>query len=67
MIMYEFICKKCREVFEELLRDDSDAISCPQCGSPDVERVLSAVKSKSDGQGGGLGAGSNCAPSSGFS
>ncbi len=63
MILYEYVCKHCRKVFEELVRDESEAVSCPHCSSHDVERVLSAVKSQSDGQG----AGSSCAPSSGFS
>ena len=63
MILYEFICKHCRNVFEELVRDGSETVSCPHCSSHDVERVLSAVKSQSDGQG----TGSSCAPSSGFS
>ncbi len=63
MIMYEFVCKHCRKVFEELVRDDSEAVSCPNCGSSEVERVLSAVKSRSDSQG----TGSSCVPSSGFS
>ncbi|MCF8107118.1 MAG: zinc ribbon domain-containing protein [Desulfohalobiaceae bacterium] len=67
MILYEFICRKCNNIFEELVKSESEDIACPQCGSHEVERVLSAVKGRSDASAGGSRAGSGCAPSSGFS
>ena len=66
MILYEFICRKCKNIFEELVKSESEDVACSQCGSHEVERVLSAVKGRSDTSA-GSGAGSGCAPSSGFS
>ena len=49
MPMYEFRCVECHEAFEDLLSaEDVDKqlttgkLQCPHCGSPRVERLLSA-------------------------
>ena len=43
MPMYEFRCRACGEVFEELLkRDDAGAPACPKCGAADTERCITA-------------------------
>ena len=40
MPMYEYVCMKCEEHFEELVRNDED-VACPQCGATHVARQLS--------------------------
>ncbi|MDE7241946.1 zinc ribbon domain-containing protein [Desulfovibrio sp.] len=42
MPMFEFCCRACGEVFEELLRaGDTAAPACPKCGAAETERRLS--------------------------
>lgn len=70
MPMYEYRCKKCGAVFEELIRnaDDEKQVKCRSCGHEQVERVLSMFS-------GNAGApsstaplsGGSCAPRGGFS
>ena len=43
MPMYEYQCPKCDVVFEELVRNAKEKVSCPECGSAKVERLLSRV------------------------
>jgi putative FmdB family regulatory protein len=46
MPIYEFRCLKCGKTFELLkLKKEDEAVKmkCPECGSPEVERVLSSV------------------------
>ncbi len=38
--MYEYVCMKCEEHFEELVRGD-EQVACPQCGATNVSRQLS--------------------------
>lgn len=40
MPMYNFHCKKCGEVFEELVKFDAPAPKCAKCGSKNVERTF---------------------------
>jgi putative FmdB family regulatory protein len=44
MPLLEFRCSECGTLFEEFFRpsDDRDDVACPECGSPEVERQLSA-------------------------
>ena len=42
MPVYEFRCRSCAAVFEELVRVD-ELPTCPACGAPDPERLLSQV------------------------
>ncbi|MBN2358188.1 MAG: zinc ribbon domain-containing protein [Deltaproteobacteria bacterium] len=42
MPLYEFTCRGCGDRFEELVRNQSEAVTCPRCNSPDVTRNLSA-------------------------
>jgi putative FmdB family regulatory protein len=42
MPIYEYRCRSCGEGFEVLVRDGK-AIACPQCGSPSVDKLLSAA------------------------
>jgi putative FmdB family regulatory protein len=40
MPMYEYVCMKCEEHFEELVRGDQ-VVACPSCGASNVARQLS--------------------------
>jgi len=42
MPIYDFSCQACGAVFEELLTKDDGAACCPQCGSADTVRMVSA-------------------------
>lgn len=48
MPLYEYDCRGCRHRFETLVRA-TDVPSCPSCGSPDLDRVLSLFAVSSDG------------------
>lgn len=69
MILYEFICGECRHEFEELVspQDPDENLVCPKCGSHDIQRLVSAVRSQRAGGGTGFPSGGGCAPSAGFS
>ncbi len=47
MPIYEYICKKCGERFERLLLKVSSPgdVTCPYCGSEEVEREVSPFMS----------------------
>jgi putative FmdB family regulatory protein len=56
MPIYEYACKPCGKVFEELVirRSDEDQIVCPSCSSGEVSRVMSRpAAARADGAGGG--------------
>lgn len=43
MPIYEYQCEKCKTVFEKLIfAGDKERINCPQCGSDEVTKVMSA-------------------------
>jgi putative FmdB family regulatory protein len=41
MPIYEYACPGCGARFETLVRRFGEAVSCPSCQSPDVEKQLS--------------------------
>jgi putative FmdB family regulatory protein len=47
MPLYEFKCRGCGRLFEELVRD-GDTPACPACRSQDLERLLSLFAAKSE-------------------
>ena len=49
MPIYEFICKKCKHEFEELVMSTSEKINCPDCGSKRIERAMSTFSYSSGG------------------
>ncbi len=53
MPLYEYRCETCGATFEKLRRfQDADApIECPNCESPEVERLLSAFATGGGGYG----------------
>lgn len=46
MPIYEFLCRQCRKEFSRLVlsQADRDALTCPQCGGRDLERLLSRFR-----------------------
>ncbi|HYG56798.1 MAG TPA: zinc ribbon domain-containing protein [Symbiobacteriaceae bacterium] len=44
MPIYEFKCKSCEKVFEELvpMNTEGDLLKCPQCGTVGARRLVSA-------------------------
>jgi putative FmdB family regulatory protein len=60
MPMYEYVCMKCEEHFEELVRGDEE-VACPQCGATHVARQLSTFAMVGTaGQTGAFGGGGGC-------
>lgn len=64
MPIYEYSCHCCQNSFEELVLSQAEAVTCPQCASPDVKRELSVFSSPGGGGekamgGGGCG---GCSP-----
>jgi putative FmdB family regulatory protein len=41
MPIYEYVCGDCSQRFETLVRAWGDAVACPSCQSPSVEKQLS--------------------------
>jgi putative FmdB family regulatory protein len=64
--LYEFTCTDCGETFEELVAASLDTlgVTCPDCGSEDVEKLVSRFASTGASSSGGSGGGS-CGPGSG--
>lgn len=53
MPIFEYVCKKCNNQFEELVLGGDDAVACPACGSDKTEKLMSCCRSKMAGAGGG--------------
>jgi putative FmdB family regulatory protein len=56
MPIYEFACKDCGSVFDELVisaNDSLDYLMCPECESKKVEKLMSAFASCNIGSGDG--------------
>jgi putative FmdB family regulatory protein len=43
MPLFEYHCHECRKDAELLLRRHDEKPSCPHCGSPKMEKLLSAI------------------------
>lgn len=41
MPIYEYACNGCGQQFEKLVRRFAEAVSCPACASPAVDKQLS--------------------------
>lgn len=50
MPIYEFRCQHCHNIFEllALKKDDSVEVKCPNCGSFEIERVMSKISFTAD-------------------
>ncbi len=65
MPIYEYACRRCKQVFEQLIvrRSDEGEIQCPACSGADVERVMSRPAATSPRGGGSGGSGGRaCGP-----
>ncbi|MBN1982743.1 MAG: zinc ribbon domain-containing protein [Chitinivibrionales bacterium] len=44
MPIYEYQCKSCHHIFEELVsKISNETRPCPSCSSPDTEKLMSAA------------------------
>lgn len=43
MPIFEYQCKKCERLFEELVMNSTQEVCCPSCGSSDIEKLISAI------------------------
>ena len=62
MPIYEYVCMRCEQHFEELVRGD-ETPSCPACEADNVTRKFSAVAplgARAAGRGGGGCCGGSC-------
>ncbi len=41
MPLFEYVCKSCNKSFELLVKNADEKVTCPECGSKKVERMLS--------------------------
>jgi len=66
MPIYEYHCEGCCRKFETLVRGERPRVSCPECGSTKVKRLLSlfSARTGSSPAGGGGSCGS-CRPGPG--
>jgi putative FmdB family regulatory protein len=46
MPIYEYLCAGCSGTFEELVRGEQDAVSCPDCGGSTVTKLLSSFATR---------------------
>jgi putative FmdB family regulatory protein len=53
MPLYEYECRSCKNTFEELVFGD-EAISCPECRSKKLERLISVPARPQSESGNGL-------------
>jgi putative FmdB family regulatory protein len=64
MPIFEFVCKECELIFEELIFGvKTDGVVCPSCGSEQVRKKMSTFSSKSGGDGASLSFGASSAVS----
>ena len=59
MPLFEYECEKCGKKFEKLIfSNDTEKVTCPNCGSTETKKLLSFFSSKSS---------CSASPSGGFS
>ncbi|WP_147822263.1 FmdB family zinc ribbon protein [Salidesulfovibrio onnuriiensis] len=46
MPIFEYVCEKCGNEFEELVFDRNEHPPCPKCQSVQTSKLMSAVRSK---------------------
>jgi putative FmdB family regulatory protein len=63
MPVYEFVCGSCDRKFEVLVRSSRARISCPECGSKKVRKILSVFALNTGASpGGGKSSCGSCSP-----
>lgn len=45
MPIYEFICNKCGNEFEELVKSSESKVRCPRCNSTKIDKCFSTFSS----------------------
>jgi len=68
MPIYEYVCPKCGESFEKLVRGGrkgrETSVTCPNCGHESHRKTVTLIASAGPGGGASLGsAAASCAPS----
>lgn len=53
MPIFEYVCKRCKNQFEELVFSQDEVAVCPSCGSTKTQKLMSSCRSKTGGPGGG--------------
>jgi putative FmdB family regulatory protein len=52
MPIYEYACRKCDHTLDALQKlSDDPLLDCPECGAPELKRLLSAPRFRLKGQG----------------
>jgi len=52
MPIYEYVCKKCGHTLDALQKmSDDPLLDCPDCGAPQLKRMISAPRFRLKGQG----------------
>ncbi len=49
MPIYEYTCQHCHNEFEEIVLDEKNTVSCPECGSQDVSQLMSGFRHRCGG------------------
>ena len=49
MPIFEYVCKKCKNQFEELVFSQDEQAECPSCGSTKTEKLMSCCRGKMGG------------------
>ncbi len=67
MPLYEFTCADCGATFEELVSVafDTLGVTCPECGSEKIEKLVSRFASGGASTSDGGAGGGSCGPGSG--
>ncbi len=65
MPIYEYRCKKCETEFECLVLGSDNDVTCPDCQTERVERLMSACSFKSSGNYSSSAGSSGCSTCSG--
>jgi len=67
MPLYEFTCEECGATFEELVGAGLDGlgVTCPECGSEKIEKLVSRFASAGASASKGGDGGGSCGPGSG--
>jgi putative FmdB family regulatory protein len=53
MPIFEYVCKRCKNQFEELVFGQDEVAVCPSCGSTKTQKLMSRCRSKAGGGPGG--------------
>ena len=53
MPIFEFVCKRCKNQFEELVFGQDEEAVCPSCGSTKTQKLMSCCRAKTGSEPGG--------------